>query len=134
MKQWLMQFMTGRNGVDAYCRFLTVTALIVVILAMFLKGTANSLLTLLAYGLLIYSIFRMLSRNIGRRQTENSGYLQLKAQLQGKAKNKKVRVQQRKTHVFLACPSCKAQLRVPRGKGKIQITCPRCGQKFEGKS
>ncbi|MEG1536804.1 MAG: hypothetical protein RR387_00780 [Clostridiales bacterium] len=134
MRDWLSRFMAGRNGADHFCRFLTVAAVVFIVLSMLFSGNWKSVFTLLAYALLLYSIFRMLSRNVFKRQTENRAYLQRKAQLQGKVKTQKVQHSQRKNYVFLTCPSCKAQLRLPKGKGKVTVTCPRCQTKFEGKS
>ena len=28
------------------------------------------------------------------------------------------------------CPSCKTRLRVPKGKGKLKISCPKCSHSF----
>ena len=78
----------------------------------------NLLLVVLSYGLMIWAIWRTLSRNTYKRYQENRKFLQLV----GRAKDRNNR--------YFDCPKCRQMVRVPRGKGKISITCPRCHEKF----
>ena len=84
-----------------------------------------------AWALLFYSLFRIFSRNIQARYRENEKYLQIK----GKATNffavKKSHFAQRKNYRFYRCPKCGQQVRVPKGKGHIRITCPKCRAEFD---
>ena len=128
-RQKLQQFMVGRYGVDQLGIFLTVTALICSLLASLL---GLGILSVLATVLLVYSIFRMYSRNITARYQENQKFmpywrkisrffLKIKhwfQQLQPKWRD-------RKTHRYFTCPTCQQTLRVPKGKGKIKISCPK---------
>ena len=78
----------------------------------------NLLLVVLSYGLMIWAIFRTLSRNTYKRYQENRRFLQIVGRL--KDRNNR----------YFDCPKCRQMVRVPRGKGKISITCPRCHEKF----
>lgn len=121
---FLRNFMTGRYGPDQLNIALIVSALIVSLVSRFEK---LSLLIFPAYLLLVFAFYRMLSRNVTRRQTENERFLRIL----GSVKN---RFKYSKTHKYFKCPSCRNTLRVPRNKGKLQITCPKCGERFIKKS
>ena len=103
------------------------TSVIFVLLSYFLPDGLNSVVYALALALLIFSYFRMLSKNLEKRWAENNAYLTKKNSI-------RLRWQQRKTHKFYRCPNCKATLRVPKGKGKISITCRSCGERFVKKT
>ena len=82
---------------------------------------------------LLYYLFRTYSRNIYRRRQENERFLSLIHPIKRRynlIKNN----QQDKEHKYFLCPSCKQMVRVPRGRGKITITCPECKHKFDKKS
>ena len=76
----------------------------------------------------------MLSKNIYKRQEENGKYLRLKYKVTARLNVVRERWVQRKEYKFFTCPSCRATLRVPRGRGKIKIVCRKCGTSFVGKS
>ena len=80
--------------------------------------------------IVIVALYRILSRKISRRRAENDRFIRYWWPIKTKISRKLVSVKQRKTHKFLKCPSCSNTLRVPKGKGKLQITCPRCGERF----
>lgn len=145
MREWLARFMAGRYGADQFNRFLSIALLVMIGINMFARGRLGAVLSLLTWALFLYSMFRMLSRDHGRRQAENRWYMEKSARFRGWAwqrrtkleqrRNQKQRQQQqRQSHVFFSCPKCQAQLRLPRGRGNIEITCARCGHKFMGKS
>lgn len=127
MKRRLMQFMQGRYGVDQFGRFLFWTTMIFLILSILTRVNG---FYLLAFILLIYSYFRMLSRNHMKRSAENQRYLMLTAGVRRKAASWKRERVQRKTHHIYRCPGCRQKIRVPRGKGRIAITCPKCHKEF----
>lgn len=132
MRDKLIRFMYGRNGIDHFSRFLIYAALICVILDMLLGGSG------LFYGvgivLMVYSYFRVFSKNLAKRRAENARYYQYRSKVVNGFKNWRERQKQRKDYVFFRCPSCKAMLRVPRGKGKIRVTCRKCGNNFDRKT
>ena len=116
---------------DQFNRFLSAAALVLVIVNLFTKST---LLWLLALAALVYCYVRMLSRKLEKRRKENGKYLQIKYKVTGGLQNWRDRWKQRKDYCFFRCPSCKAMLRVPRGKGRIRVTCRKCGNAFERKT
>lgn len=129
-RQRTARFMAGRNGNDAFNRFLLVCVLILLLLSALLRGP----FFLLAVVLLVYIYFRMLSRNVYKRQDENGRYLRAKSKVQSRLRLIAERWKQRRDYKFFVCPSCHATLRVPKGRGKIKIVCRKCGTSFTGKS
>lgn len=116
---WLRRFMTGRYGTDKLNTVILGAGVVACLLAMFIPvAPVNLLLTMLSYGLMIWAIFRTMSRNTYKRYQENRRFLMLLD-----------RIKDRK-HKYYDCPRCRQPVRVPRGKGKIAITCPKCGEKF----
>lgn len=126
--------MYGRYGVDQFSRFLTYAALVVLVLNLFIKGILGIILWYAAIILLVYAYFRMLSKNFTKRRAENAKFLKWSTPIANEIKNERERFGQRKDYKFFRCPSCKAMLRVPRGKGKIRVTCRKCGTAFERKT
>ena len=126
--------MAGRNGMDAFARFLSSAALVLLILSMFIPGYVGAALWILALACLVYSYFRIFSRNTAKRYTENAKFLSVKYKVTNWFRRKKERIQQSKTHRFYRCPQCGITTRIPKGKGKIKITCPKCGNTFIRKS
>ncbi|NLC44877.1 MAG: hypothetical protein GX783_11450 [Clostridiales bacterium] len=131
MRSWLQRFMYGRYGQDDLSRFMIILALIFSVLSIFTKWV---LLNSLGMVLIFLIAFRMFSRNTTARAQENYGYLRMRGKVIQFFKNIKLRLSQRNTHRFYRCPSCKQQLRVPRGKGLITIRCPKCKTSFEKKT
>lgn len=115
----LSNFMQQRNGNDELCRITFIVSIIVYVLSVLFN---SSLFYLLALCGIIYSLFRMLSRNISARQKENQQFLQF-FNLQKK------RFSMRKEYRIFTCKGCGKHIRVPRKKGKVEVTCPICGQK-----
>lgn len=130
MRTWLAAFMLGRNGVDHLNKLLFRTAAVIAALNLLLLRQIGSVPFLIAG----YALFRTLSRNLSMRQAENVLVLEkcrrVKAILSGAVQ----RAKQRRDYRFFSCPGCRSYLRVPRGKGRIQVTCPRCGHRFDRKS
>ena len=123
LRTGLSRFMMGRYGTDKLNTAILLAGVAISILTAFIKNNAlDMLLTLVAYGLMFWAIFRSLSRNTYQRYQENRKYLQLVD-----------RVKDRQ-HRYYNCPRCRQVVRVPRGKGKISITCPKCQEKFVKKT
>jgi len=130
MKERFQQFMIGRYGLDELGRYLNIVACIVFLLGLIITPQASSL----AIVLIIYNYFRIFSRNIRARSNENAAFLRVRSQFGRWLSSKKLRFSQRNTHCFYKCPSCKKTIRVPKGKGKIEITCPVCRNRFVKRS
>lgn len=134
MKNWkdrFYRFLEGRNGMDDLSIFLIVVSLVLMILGSLLHGFV---LTLIALGLLIYAYFRVFSRHLTARQEENRRYLAEREGLRLKLQSRKVQFANRKQYKYLKCKKCEKKMRVPRGKGRIEVTCPHCGEKFTTRS
>jgi len=131
MREKFQRFMQGRYGADNFGRFLTGICMVFLVISMFSR---NQIWFLLALASLIYNYFRMFSRNIAKRYAENQKYLEMTAVVRRNFFKKKNELAQRKTHHIYRCPDCRQKIRVPRGRGKIEIRCPKCGAKFIRKS
>ena len=113
------RFMAGRYGTDKLSLTMLVAALALSLVSAFLGSSMlNLVLTLVSYGLMFWAIFRSFSRNTYARYEENRKFLRFFDQLKDR------------THRYFNCPKCRQTVRVPRGKGKIAITCPRCKERF----
>ncbi len=141
MKERLRKFMEGRYGADELNRFLTLCGWVLLLIGFVLSGIDSkvaliigSVLVTLSWALLIYSLFRTFSKRTQERASENYKYFVCKNKVLGWFRRLKARWQDRKTHRYFRCPQCKATVRVPRGKGKIRITCPKCKHQFVKKS
>ena len=115
--------MVGRYGYDELSRTMSIIALICLLVAMF---TGWPLLSTVALILWVWALIRSYSKNISKRQLERQSYLRLTGRIKGWFGTKKRAWSERKTHCYFKCPNCKKTLRVPKGKGKIKITCPEC--------
>ena len=115
----LRQFMLGRYGTDKLNMAILTAGVVLSVLVMFISNPlADGLLTFFAYVLMIWAIFRMLSRNTYKRYQENRKYLRFVERIKDR------------DHRYFDCPRCRQIVRVPRGKGKISITCPKCKEQF----
>ena len=123
MASHLQRFMYGRYGSDELTLFIMGAALL-----FFLLSGFRVLWFLYFVGalLLIWATFRSLSRNLAARRRERERYLRLISKPKNFFKLQKNKHRDRKTHKYFRCAHCRAILRVPRGKGKIDVTCPRC--------
>ena len=122
LRIWLNRFMQGRYGMDRLSSVLLWISVALAVIAMIWSGIPGLILTLTAYTLMGIAVFRALSHNTYKRYRENRWFL-----LQWD------RIKDRE-HKYFDCPRCRQPIRVPRGKGKIAITCPKCKEKFIRKS
>lgn len=115
----LRTFMAGRYGTDRLNMVILCAGLASSILSSLVQVTPlNLIFWLLSYGLMIWAIFRTLSRNTYKRYQENRKFMQIFDRMKDRQ------------HRYFDCPKCRQMVRVPRGRGKISITCPRCREKF----
>ena len=135
MKERIMRFMQGRYGVDTFCRFLLVAGLIVVFLSAFLgSSVVGMIFYLLGWVMIIYCYFRMFSRNVSKRYAENQAFLAKTYKIRSFLQKQKNIWNQRRVYHIYTCPNCRQKIRIPKGKGKIEIRCPKCGTTFIKKS
>ena len=131
LKEKFMRFMYGRYGVDSLGKFTVVLALILIILARIFD---SGIFSMISWICLIFAYYRMFSRNIYKRSAENQKFLGKTAGIRTWFYKQKNLMAQRKTHHIYKCPTCRQKIRVPRGKGRIEIRCPKCNTKFIKKS
>ena len=137
MRDKFNKFMQGRYGVDDLSRFTMGVALVLIILAMFaniFSRTVGSTLDILGVAAIVYAYIRIFSRNIQQRYAENQKFLQMTSKFRFRFKKEKDMMKQRKTHHIYSCPGCGQKIRIPKGKGKIEIECPKCHTKFVKRS
>lgn len=89
---------------------------------------------LITFPIHLWIIFRCFSQNRPARYKELLAYQGMGTRLASRLRLTKTKWQQRSTHKYFKCRRCSAQLRVPRGKGSITVTCPRCGEKISKKT
>ena len=124
MKYKIAAFFANRNGMDDLSKVMIWVSLIVLLISGFIPvAWLSSALYLFSLVVILYAYVRIFSKKLDKRYAENNAYLSWVNQL-------KQRWKQRKTHKFYRCPKCKTVLRVPKGKGKLSITCRSCGEKF----
>lgn len=131
LKERLIVFMTGRNGVDQLSHASILTALVVSLLDCFLR---TGLLTLLADALIVWSLFRMFSKNIIRRREENAKFVQWLNKVRPIVLRYWTRLKNIRYYKYFSCPNCKCSIRMKRGMGEKEITCPGCHHTFTQKS
>ena len=108
-------------------------ALACIVLSIFFRNgsTIGALLNTLGLAAIIYTYFRMLSRNLSKRYAENQKYLAMTSKLRQRLNREKNMMQQSNTHHIYTCPSCGQKIRIPRVSGKkVEIDCPKCHTKF----
>ena len=126
LRQRLQTFMIGRYGGDLLSKHLNVLSMLLLIVSFCWRWAYIG-----AVVLLVWSLVRTCSRNVYKRQCENQAYLNFLGKLKKRRNLLKSRWRDRRTHRFFKCPSCKEYLRVPKGRGKVRITCPRCRHEIE---
>ena len=131
LRDRFIHFMQGRYGVDQFSKFLSITAIIILLISSF---TRSSLLNLLGMVIFIYAYIRIFSKDINKRYGQNQKYLFYADKVKKNFRGIKTSFSQRKTHKIFKCPNCSQKIRVPKGKGKIEISCPKCFTKFVRKS
>ena len=131
MKEKWNRFMMGRYGTDDLSRHLIGVEFVLLLINNFWK---NSILPFLILVILIYVYYRMFSRDYNKRYAENMKFLSFKNKIIYQFSRQKSEMQQRKIYHIYRCPSCKQKIRVPKGKGNIIVTCPKCRTEFQRKS
>lgn len=131
MKEKIGRFMAGRYGNDKLNQFMMAVFLGCAVLNLFVRNAyASTVLNSWECLLILLVYIRMFSRNISKRYAENQKYLALENRLRRFFGQKRYLMQQRKEYHIYKCPDCKQKIRIPRGKGKISIRCPKCGEEF----
>ena len=134
LREKLAKLMYGRYGVDQLGRAMLIFALVLCVLSLFVPRRLSGIIYYISLILIILIYIRMFSKNIQKRYQENNKYLSLKASFLRKFQREKEIFSQRRFYHFYRCPRCRQRIRIPRGKGRIEIRCPKCSQTFIKKS
>lgn len=135
MREKIARVMQGRYGVDSLSKFLLACGLAAVFgAALFDNVLISSLCNLLGWGFVIYCYFRLFSRNVTKRYAENQAFLTKTYKIRCFFYRQKDILKQRRVYHIYKCPNCKQRIRIPRGKGKIEVRCPKCSTTFIKKS
>lgn len=130
IRERLRNFMQGRYGVDTLSKVLMGAAFICAVLSV-LFGRVFYVFGILILG---YVYFRMFSMNYEKRYRENRAFLDKKNRVCAFFRREKSRMEQRKMYHIYTCPSCRQKIRIPKGRGRIMVTCPKCKCEFEKRS
>ena len=134
IRNFFSRLMYGRYGSDQLNIFLFVIFWLLWLVDIFVRNLlASSILSTVSLVVLLIAFFRIMSRNYSRRRAENDAFLKVFGPLIHWFKRKRNQARD-KDHVYFKCPTCSQVLRVPRGKGKISITCRNCGTVFQEKT
>ena len=131
MREKVQRFLMGRYGFDELSRVCLWVTVAFMALSLFTQNQAFYLVGLL---LLAICYFRVFSRKVEKRQEENQKFLGVRRLGAVKWNAAKARQEQKKIYRFYKCPQCRQRVRVPKGKGRICITCPKCRAEFIKKS
>lgn len=129
MKKWLQNFMIGRRGADELSFTMLMLYLGICIFAAF---SGLDFLQILGTFIILLAFLRILSRDIDARKAENDAYMRFLGRMGANSQARKSQ-RQDKEHRYYRCKNCGTVMRVPRGVGKIEITCPKCGKKITKK-
>ncbi|MGH4140617.1 BRcat domain-containing protein [Clostridium sp.] len=128
LKNKLAQFMYGRYGTDQLYIALIGAYFILIVANTFI---GSSIISILMFAVLIWTIFRTLSRNIYKRRMENEKFMKIWKPVKSKGTFQIRKIKEIKTHRFRKCPHCKKVLRLKRVRGKHTVKCPSCNKEFE---
>lgn len=129
----IQRFMVGRYGADRLWRALIIFYLIAIVITNIVyrfSKVAYYSLSVLSLAILVFAVFRVFSKNIEARRKENQEWLRITGGIRQKFIFAKERNKQRKTHKFVKCKKCKKVLRLPKNKGKLNVSCPHCNNQF----
>lgn len=128
--------MIGRNGMDDLASFEVKVSWIPLILCLFTSRYqyVASACNVIFWAIIIHAYYRVFSRNLRKRYEENQKFLNFRYNMTVKRNKAKRRNQQKKEYCFFKCPMCRQEVRVPKGHGRIEITCPKCREKFVKRS
>ncbi|MBZ9634575.1 hypothetical protein [Clostridium sp. FP1] len=127
-KNKLTQFMYGRYGTDQLYNALIVAYFVLIVANAFIS---SAIISILMSAVLIWTIFRALSRNVYKRRMENEKFMKIWKPVKGSCSLMVRRIKEIKIHRFRKCPHCKKVLRLPRTRGKHRVKCPCCNKEFE---
>lgn len=127
------EFMQGRNGVDALCYVSIFAYCLLAFIRIFFTRhiVAYRIIGVIMLVPIAYILFRIMSKNVGKRQLENERFMVFWRRIRPKFVLFKDRIKDIKTKRYRTCPGCKNVLRLPYSRGKHTVRCPKCGKEFK---
>ena len=127
----VVEWLRGRQGPDDLAVFCVNVAVIIVVVNLFARV---SWLGWIALAFVVYAMFRIQSKDLGSRSRENAAFLKALGPARPWVQNPRAAWAELRSYKHARCSSCHQRVRVPRGKGRLRVTCPKCGTKFEVRS
>lgn len=131
LREKFQRFMIGRYGSDQLNRFLVWAVLVLIVVNLFAH---EKVLYWLELAGVVWCYFRMFSKNFAARDKENRIYMRLQLKVTDLVNKWKFKIRQAREYHIYKCPNCSQKIRIPRGKGRVSIHCPKCGTDFIKKS
>lgn len=135
----LSQFLYGRYisyGIDLLTGVILITCIVLSVLNILISQIFLPLgivIDLVETGLIVWMFFRLLSKNIQKRQAENRPFLNAFNKIKSSFELKQKMKREKETHIYKKCPHCSVILRLPRKPGEHNVNCPRCKNNFKVK-
>lgn len=123
MRERFNKFMAGRYGIDRFTNFLVISSLILMIISRLIR---LAIFQFIGLGMILFGYYRVFSKKIKDRQEENEVYLYRLGKIKSKFRKSKNKIKGLKDYKYFKCDNCKQEIRVPRKKGRVKITCPKC--------
>lgn len=130
-REGFARFMIGRYGIDKLGQFLNGAAFVLIAAGIFIRSPWADIL---AVACLILCYSRIFSKNIQKRFEENQKFERIWFRISEKFRRWRFKLEQSRKHHIYKCPGCGQKIRIPRGKGRISIHCPKCNTDFIKKS
>ena len=127
-RERIASYMAGRYGIDRLYYFLLAICFILIVINLFVN---SSIISLIESAVFVYAFYRLMSRNIYKRQQENEKFIALIEKPKKMINLQKCKMRDRKTHVYKKCPACKNNLRLPKQRGEHTVVCPCCKHRFD---
>lgn len=127
----IRRYMSNCNGFDNLAIMAYVLSVVTYMIGII---CGIEIMGLLGTALFLYSVFRVFSRNVIKRREENQKLLEFRWKIISKFRQKNRKRKDRKNYRYFKCPNCQQNLRIPKGRGKVDVTCPKCGIVFEERS
>ncbi|MBR6896859.1 MAG: hypothetical protein IKN24_01700 [Lachnospiraceae bacterium] len=135
LKKSLYNQLRGRYGIDSYSNFLLGFGLILAVITLFVRNSYVYIgMTAVAWICFVYAYIRMFSKNYEKRSAQNRRFLACLGAFRTFVNRKKAHYKISRTHKIFTCPGCRQKIKVPKGKGNVVISCPKCRMEFTGKS
>ena len=133
-KDWqrkVAEWLRGRNGSDELGTFISIIALTLIIVNLFLR---SFILSIIALVLVVYTFWRSLSKDLEARENEDGVFCEFLGPVLPWLRNPAQAASEARAYRHFKCPECGQRVRVPRGKGKIRVRCPKCSTKFDART